>query len=159
MSSAVPQTLDIVVKYWSILCSNMFPAGQGPNGHLMYLYFPNWWAKIVKCENSFFFWSLRLWWQPDLVSTNIKYHVCVSLRNVSLTVKPLCTDLMSACFSSTGSRQSSREPLSSGTCTNLLHHSDVLSDPRGTIFVTVVGYSRSSSSACDSAYDMCLFST
>ena len=83
-----------------------------------------------------------------------RYCTLLSFGNISFSVGPLCTGLISAYFNWVGSKHSLTLPLALGTGTKLLHHSDTSSIPRG-VFVSCCSLSSSSWNGFCSAYATC----
>ena len=72
------------------------------------------------------------------------YCTLLSFGSISLSVGPLCISLSNAWLSHTGSKHSCTLPFALGTTTKLLHHSTVLSTPRGAMMSSSCSHFSSS---------------
>ena len=72
------------------------------------------------------------------------------------SVGPLCIGLINAWLSHAGSKHSLTLPFALGTNTKLLHHSAVLSIPRGVMMSISCSHSSSSLNSFCNAYATCL---
>ena len=141
MLSAIPNTLGMSLKVSSILHWNMLPAGTALKGKCFYLYLPNGQANVVKYDNCL---SNLILWYSELASMMDMYCTLLSFGSISLSVGPLCISLINAWLSCTGSKHSHALPFALGTTTKLLHHSAVLSTPRGAMMSSSCSHFSSS---------------
>ena len=149
MLSTTPNTLGVSLSNLSIFHWNMSPAGAAPNGSCLYLYLSNWHENAVRCNALLS--NFRLWY-PELASMIDMYLMLLSFGSMSFSMDPLCMGLINAWFTCAGSKHNLTLPLALGTSTKLLHHSDSLSSPIGTIMACCCCLSNSSLNGFCSAY-------
>ena len=152
----MPKTFGISLKISSILHWNISPTGAAPNSRHLYQYLPKGHANVVRYDDLVSNWRL---WYPKLASIIDIYFTLLSLGNMSLSVGPLCINLINAWFSHARSRHNLTLPFTLGTNTKLLHHSAVSSTPRGVIMSIFCRHSTSSLNGFCSAYATCLGGT
>ena len=83
----------------------------------------------------------------------------LSLSSMLFNVGPLCIGLINAWLSHAGSKHSHTIPFALGTNTKLLHHSTILSTPRGAMMSISCSHSSSSLNGFCNAYAMHLGGT
>ena len=78
----------------------------------------------------------------------------LSFGSMSFSIGPLCIGLINTWLSHTGSKHSHTLPFALGTNTKLLHHSAILSTPRGAMMSISCSHSSSSLNGFCNAYAM-----
>ena len=80
----------------------------------------------------------------------------LSFSSISLSVGPLCIDIINAWLSHTGSKHRCTLLFALGTTTKLLHHSAISSTPRGVMMSSSCSHFSSSLKGFCNAYAICL---
>ena len=124
-------------------------AGAVQNGSPVYLYLP---IDMQMLLNVIFVY-FRLWY-PELASFNDRWYVFFSFGNSSLTVGSLFTGLINTCLSLPRTNCRGTVPSGLDTRAKLLHQSDALSTPSGTIIAVVAAISILSWIALESVHAM-----
>ena len=128
MSSAIQKSLGSYLNI-SFFAWNISPAWTALNGSCVHLYLPKIHADILGMKN----FHLMSGYDSPGWHYECKVMYKCKLRKISLVVGPMYTGLISVWFSHLWQWHNLPFPLCLGTSTKLLHHSDVLSIPKGTI--------------------------
>ena len=137
----IPNTLARSLNIPSSFLWNISPFVTAPNGNPLHLYLADWHAHVVRYDDLSSNFKL---WYPDVASIRERYCALFNLQNISLSIGPLWTGLISAWLTLAGSRHNLTFPFSFGTNTKLLHDSAVSFLPSGAIISYYCSHSNSS---------------
>ena len=121
-SSAVQNTVGMLLNNLSFFYWNILPAGAAPNVSLTYWYLPNGQENVIKYDFSL---SLRLWY-PEVAPVSMRYLTLVSLRSMSFSIGPLWIATINTLFNYIRSRHSLTFLLALGSKMKLLHYYYIL---------------------------------